>query len=67
MRKKFELQELIAPGFALNEERDICNICFDIKIDPVKCKTCIAEFCSHCAKRWVKSKNQCPNRCSQIW
>lgn len=68
MRRKFELWKLVAPGYNLNEDTDICCICFDIKVEPMKCKTCKISFCKYCANKWGALGNKkCPTRCSEKW
>lgn len=68
MKRKVELWKLIAPGFNLDEENHLCNICLDIKVEPVKCATCKSTFCKYCATKWKAQGNvKCPNRCSETW
>jgi WD40 repeat protein len=47
-------------GNVENAHTFLCNICLQILLKPVQCKTCKKEFCNNCITEWQKINNKCP-------
>ncbi|CAD8080931.1 unnamed protein product [Paramecium sonneborni] len=43
----------------------LCNICYQLAINPVECQKCETLFCNSCSLDWKAKQNMCPNKCQE--
>ena len=43
-----------------------CPICFNYLNKPFECEICGGLFCEGCIQNWLKNKQECPLRCSEL-
>ena len=43
-----------------------CPICFNYLNNPYECELCGGLFCEDCIQDWLKTKQKCPLRCSEL-
>ena len=48
------------------EELLKCPICLNFLNNPYECELCGVLFCEDCIKKWLKAKEKCPMKCSEL-